>query len=124
MHGTVISITAAVIFLWGVASARLEHADLTAPVVFVTVGALLSFAGLVDPVAAPETFKPLVEVTLVWVLFSDAAGVPFDRVRRDLGRCLRLLVIGLPLTIVAGWALSNWFFPGLGIWLALLVGAA
>ena len=101
MHGSAISITVAVIFLWGVASARLEHADLTAPVVFLAVGALFAITGLVDPVSAPEAFKPLVEVTLVWVLFSDAAGVPFDRVRSDLGRYLRLLAIGLSLTIVA-----------------------
>jgi NhaP-type Na+/H+ or K+/H+ antiporter len=63
-------------------------------------------------------------VTLVLVLFSDAAAVPFDQVRRDLGRCVRLLAIGLPLTVVAGWALADVVFPSLGVWLALLVGAA
>lgn len=42
------------------------------------------------------------------------AGVPFGQVPRDLGRCLRLLAVGLPLPVVAGWALANWFLPGLG----------
>src|SRR3954451_10694702 len=112
------------IFLWSVLSARLEHADLTAPIVFVTVGGLCAAVGLVDVPSAPETLKPLVEITLVWVLFSDAAGVPFGQVRRDLGRCLRLLAVGLPLTVVAGWALADVFFAGLGGWLALLVAAA
>jgi sodium/hydrogen antiporter len=37
---------------------------------------------------------------------------------------VRLLAVGLPLTVLAGWALATWLFPGLGLWLALLVAAA
>jgi NhaP-type Na+/H+ or K+/H+ antiporter len=44
--------------------------------------------------------------------------------RGDLARVLRLLGVGLPLTVLAGWALADLLFPGLGVWLALLVGAA
>jgi NhaP-type Na+/H+ or K+/H+ antiporter len=124
MDMTALLITAAVIFLWGVVSGRLQHAALTAPIVFVAVGGLLGATGLVDAPSAPEKLKPLVEITLVWVLFSDAAGVPFRDVRRDAGRYVRLLAIGLPLTVLAGWALAQWMFPDLGVWLALLVGAA
>lgn len=124
MEMTAILIVMAMIFLWGIVSGRLERADLTAPVVFVAVGGLLAVAGLVDAPSAPEKLKPLVEITLVWVLFSDAAGVPFGHVRHDFGRYVRLLAIGLPLTVLAGWALASWFFPNLGIWLALLVAAA
>jgi sodium/hydrogen antiporter len=60
----------------------------------------------------------------VWVLFSDAARVPLRDLRADAGRCVRLLALGLPLTVVAGWVLAAWLLPGLGGWLALLVGAA
>ena len=76
------------------------------------------------PQRAPETLKPLVEVTLVWVLFSDAARVRVQDLRRDGAGILRLLAIGLPLSVLAGWGLATWLFPGLGLWLALLVGAA
>ena len=38
---------------------------------------------------------PLVEVALVWVLFSDAARVPLRDLRADAGRCIRLLALGL-----------------------------
>jgi hypothetical protein len=110
-----------VVFLWGVLSGRLEHDDLTAPIVFIAVGGLFAAADIMDAPSATTTLKPLVEVTLVWVLFSDAAGVPFGQMRHDLGRILRLLAVGLPLTVLAGWALATWFFPSLGIWLALLV---
>ena len=71
----------------------------------------------------PE-LTPLVEITLVWVLFSDAARLPMRELRQDVGRYLRLLAVGLPLTVLLGWALAAWFWPGLGLWLALFVGAA
>ncbi|GAB2841252.1 cation:proton antiporter [Actinocorallia aurea] len=121
--GTVLVVVLA-IFLWGVVSGRLERLDLTAPIVFVVVGGLLAVAGVVAGPEAPETLRPLVEVTLVWVLFSDAAGVPWREVRANGGTYARLLCVGLPLTMLAGWGLAYWFFPGLGVWLALFVGAA
>jgi NhaP-type Na+/H+ or K+/H+ antiporter len=112
------------IFIWGILSGRLERADLTAPIVFMGLGALLGGLGLVDVDQAPELLRPLVELTLVWVLFADAARVPAREVWADIGQYARLLGIGLPLTILAGWGLAAWLFPGLGIALALLVGAA
>jgi NhaP-type Na+/H+ or K+/H+ antiporter len=124
MDATATLLVAGTIFLWGVLSGRLEHADLTAPIVFVALGGLFSAFHVVDAPSATETFKVVVEVTLVWVLFSDAAGVPFGEIRHDLWRIVRLLAIGLPLTVVAGWALAEWLFPDLGLWLALLVAAA
>lgn len=120
---TLLTVTTA-IFVWCVVSARLTRADLSAPIVFVAVGGALAGVGLLDTPSAPAKLRPLVEVTLVWVLFSDAARVPIREVRADLSRYARLLGIGLPLTVVAGWTLAMWLFPGLGVWLALLVGAA
>jgi sodium/hydrogen antiporter len=58
------------------------------------------------------------------VLFSDAARVRTHDLREDLGLVLRLLAVGLPLTLLAGWGLAVWLLPGLGLWLALLVGSA
>lgn len=124
MEGAEILLVTGAIFVWGLVSARLERADLTAPIAFTVVGAALAGLGFVDSQRAPETLKPLVEVTLVWVLFSDAARVRVQDLRRDAGRVLRLLAIGLPLSVLAGWGLATWLFPGLGLWLALLVGAA
>jgi NhaP-type Na+/H+ or K+/H+ antiporter len=121
---TVVLVVAASIFLWGVVSARLERADLTAPIVFMAVGAVLAGSGVVEGPTAPETVKPLVEVTLVWVLFSDAARLRVQDLRADVGMCVRLLAVGLPLTVLAGWGLAAWLFPSLGVWLALLVAAA
>jgi NhaP-type Na+/H+ or K+/H+ antiporter len=66
----------------------------------------------------------LSEVTLVWVLFADASRVRLRDLRGDLGLYTRLLAVGLPLTIAAGALLAMWLFDGMGVWLALLIGAA
>lgn len=124
MDMVAVLIVMATIFVWGVVSARLTRADLTAPIVFVAAGGALAAADLVDAPSAPETLTPLVEITLVWVLFSDAARVPVQELRHDLGQYVRLLAVGLPLTILAGWGLATWLFPELGVWLALVVAAA
>jgi NhaP-type Na+/H+ or K+/H+ antiporter len=114
----------AAVFLWGVVSARLQRANLTAPIVLTALGAGLAGLGLAGGQSGPEQLKPLFEITLVWVLFSDAARVRVQDLRRDVGGVLRLLGLGLPLTVLAGWGLAHWLLPALGVWLALLVGAA
>src|SRR5271170_1536518 len=55
----------------------------------------------------------LVELTLAMVLFTDAANADFGVVRRNLGLPERLLLIGLPLTIVLGFVLAAIVFPSL-----------
>ena len=125
MNAATIALITLVVFAWGLFSARLGRADLSAPIVFVAVGLLLS-EGLhvIEPDALAEVIKVLAEVTLVWVLFADAARVGLRELRADRG-CTH--------------ACSRWdsrspsprgrcwrcgLFDGMGIWLALLVGAA
>jgi NhaP-type Na+/H+ or K+/H+ antiporter len=126
MSASDVAIVAAVIFLWGTLSARLERFDVTAPIIFVLAGLLLTHGPLAplgyEP--SPELVKALAEITLILVLFSDASRVGLRDLRADTGLCLRLLGIGLPLTIGLGILLALALFSGLGIWLALLVGAA
>jgi sodium/hydrogen antiporter len=121
--GTLVVIGSA-IFGWGVLSARFERADLSAPIVFTAIGALLTTGGSIQAPSAVQALKPLVEVTLVWVLFSGAAAVRLQDLRADAAGCIRLLAVGLPLTVLAGWGLATWMLPELGLWTALLVAAA
>jgi NhaP-type Na+/H+ or K+/H+ antiporter len=121
-----LAIIAALIFVWGTVSARLERFDMTAPIVFTAAGVLLTHGPLTPLGVQPsaEVVKVLAEFTLALVLFSDASRVGLRHLRADLGLCLRLLGIGLPLTIGLGTLLAL-ALPGVtGIWLALLVGAA
>ena len=87
-------VVAASIFVWGLVSARLQRADLTAPIVFTLIGAVVALTGIAIPEAS-ERLKPLVEITLVWVLFADAARIRIPDLRNGLGLYVRLLAIGL-----------------------------
>jgi NhaP-type Na+/H+ or K+/H+ antiporter len=121
-----LAIIAGLVFVWGTLSARLERFDLTAPIVMTVGGVLLTHGPLAPLGVTPsgEIVKVLAETTLALVLFSDASRVGLRQLRGDLGLCLRLLGIGLPLTIGLG-TLAAFILPGVGnIWLALLIGAA
>jgi NhaP-type Na+/H+ or K+/H+ antiporter len=85
-------------------SRRLTGSPITAPMVFVAVGVLLGprVGGEVDPAPAGEAVRTLAEATLAVVLFSDAARIDLGALRRESALPLRLLGIGLPLTIALG----------------------
>jgi NhaP-type Na+/H+ or K+/H+ antiporter len=121
-----LAIVAALVFAWGTLSARLERFDVTAPIIFVLAGVLLTHGPLatLGYLPTPELVKALAEVTLVLVLFSDASRVGLRELRADAGLYGRLLGVGLPLTIGLGTLLALALFGGMSIWLALLVGAA
>ncbi len=124
MDATSASIILATVFLWGVISTRAERVLLSAPIVFVAVGFLLVEAmDLLHVEAEHEAVKLVAEITLVWLLFADAAKVDLIKVRRDMGWYVRLLGVGLPLTVALG-TLTAVVVLDISFWAALLVGAA
>jgi NhaP-type Na+/H+ or K+/H+ antiporter len=71
---------------------------------------------LLDLTRDSEAVGLLFEITLVAVLFSDASTVRWTLLRRDDALPLRLLTLGLPLTMALG-ALVAWgLLPGLSLW--------
>jgi NhaP-type Na+/H+ or K+/H+ antiporter len=92
--------------LLGVAavSRLLSGTPITPAIVFVAFGLLVGpkvFDGI-DPSGSSETVRTLAEATLALVLFADASRIDLGALRRTVGVPVRLLGIGLPLTIVAG----------------------
>src|SRR5690348_16630982 len=126
MSASDLAIVSALVFTWAALSARLERFDVTAPIAFVLAGLLLTHGPLAPLEFAPshEQVKTLAEVTLVLVLFCDASRVGLRDLRTDMGLCVRLLVVGLPLTIGLGTLIALPVVGGANFWLALLVGAA
>jgi len=119
-----VAIILATVFLWSVFAARLGRVGLSSAIVFVAVG--FAFTQIFDVLhvpAEPELVKVVAEVTLVWMLFADASAVQLTDFRRDLMVYVRLLGIGLPLTILLG-GLVAVALLGFGVWPALLVSAA
>ena len=112
----------AVLVVAGV-SRRLSGTPVTAAMVFVVIGVLVgpSVAGEIDPSANGETVRTLAEATLAVVLFSDASRIRLDALRREYVVPVRLLGIGLPLTIVLGAGLGVLAFHQLTIAEALVL---
>jgi len=119
-----LAVLAAVIFGFGLVSQRLEGTILTAPIVFVAAGIVLGPAGLglVGFELEGHTVLLLGEIALALVLFTDAAGVNLSALRRDEGTPLRLLGIGMPLTIALGTAAAALLLTDLSFWEAAIVG--
>lgn len=113
------------LFVWGLCAQRVAKAELTAPIVFVLLGLVMHEGiGTVDLAPSPEVVKTLAEITLTWVLFTDAARLSIPSVRADLRLYLRLLAVGLPLCIGLGALMAGVLLPGVSGWAALYVGAA
>lgn len=124
MNAATFAVIAGAVYAWGALSGRLQRADLSPPIVFVTLGVVIHAVAPLDGHLETETIKLLTEVTLVWVLFSDAAQVELAELRADAGVFVRLLGVALPLSVVLGWLLAWGMFDTFDVWLALLVGAA
>jgi len=104
-------------------SARLGRAYLNGPIIFLVAGGVVGRT-LVDAETGIEGIRTIAEVTLVLVLFHDAAELQPRQLRRESSFTGRLLLIGLPLTIGAGFLLARGLYPEIGVWLALLIAAA
>jgi NhaP-type Na+/H+ or K+/H+ antiporter len=105
--------------LLGVAaiSGRLSGTPITATIVFVVVGLLVGpeVLGEIDLESSSGTVRTLAEGTLALVLFCDASRIDFRLLRRDAGVPLRLLGIGLPLTIGLGAVAAAFLFDQLSV---------
>jgi sodium/hydrogen antiporter len=117
-----LSLVLAAIFAWGIIAAR--AAAISTPIFFVAMGLVMAEGlKLVDLGPDPHSTKIIAEVTLVWVLFADASRVRLAELREDLGHYVRLLAIGLPLTIGLG-TLTAISVLDVSPWYALLLAAA
>ncbi len=104
-------------------SRRLSGTPVTTAMVFVGVGLLLG-PEVVDefnPSPSGETVRTLAEATLAVVLFSDASRIRLGALRREYAVPLRLLGVGLPLTIALGAVLAAAVFSQLTIAEALVL---
>ena len=120
-----IAIIAAGLLLFSLVSRRLQGTVITAPLVFVVFGILIGARGL-DIVQLDQGHSAIhfiAELTLILVLFTDAARIDLKRLRRDHNLPVRMLLVGLPLAIAAGTLLATQLFPSFLFWEAALLAA-
>lgn len=121
-------ITAAFIVLvfgYSLVSRRLESTPLTAPLLFTAAGVLM----LLFPAASRELFLDrkalllIAEVGLVMTLFTDASHISRRALQDNHRLPVRLLSVGMLLTILLGAAAAMVCFAGLSWWEAGILAA-
>jgi sodium/hydrogen antiporter len=126
VEATDLAILAGVGLAYALVSGRLAQTVVTSAMVFLTAGIVLGDAVLgwftIGPSGA--TLRLIAESTLALVLFTDASQIDLRTLRRELAVPVRLLSIGLPLTIVAGVGAALLTIPGLTLVEAALLAIA
>ncbi len=107
---------AVLLILYAALSRRLQLMNVSGAMFFTTTGLLVGpVLGLLDVHVESEQVKLLAEITLTLVLFADASRISVPVLRREFGLPLRLLGVGLPLTIVAGALAGALIVPGISV---------
>jgi NhaP-type Na+/H+ or K+/H+ antiporter len=105
---------AALLIGYATVSRRLERLNVSGAMFFTTAGLLVGpVLGLLDLQVHGEQVKLLAEITLTLVLFADASRISLRALRHESAVPLRLLGMGLPLTIVAGALIAATVVPGI-----------
>jgi sodium/hydrogen antiporter len=119
-----LAIIAAAVLAVASVSGRIAGTPVTPAILFVAIGVLVGPRVLdeVDLSSSGSTVRTLAEATLTLVLFSDASRINLAELRRDANVPLRLLGIGLPLTIILGALAAAAIFGQISIEEAVIVG--
>jgi len=109
---TLILIVTLGLIVFSLISKRLQRTIITAPIVFVAFGFLLGpYVFHIGDFNVNHAFiHSLAEITLILVLFTDAARIDLRQLHRKHNLAVRLLMIGLPLTIILGTFIGKMIF--------------
>jgi NhaP-type Na+/H+ or K+/H+ antiporter len=120
-----VAVLTLLVFAWAVLSGALARRNVTGPLIFATAGYLLGNPnwGPMPVDVETSSIHLIAEVTLALLLFTDAARVNVRELRADSTLPVRLLGIGLPLSVAAGAVIAG---PLVDVpWgLALFLGAS
>ena len=109
--------------LYSCVAGRIERTWISGPIIFTLFGLLIGPVGFdILPLDTDgETMQALAELTLALVLFTDAAGADMGVLRKAKALPIRLLLVGLPLTILLGFGLGVLMIESLSLFeIALL----
>jgi sodium/hydrogen antiporter len=110
------------VFLYSITAGGIARTPISGAIVFALFGWLIGPAGLdvLTISATTEGLRMLAELTLALVLFTDAANANLTVLRRSIGLPQRLLLLGLPLTILLGFGVGVALFDNLS-WLEIAI---
>ncbi len=110
-----LAVIAAFLLVYSLIAGRFESKLVNGPLLFLLTGWLLGPGGLELLSLSIDSagIKLLAELTLVIVLFNDAANTNWQVLLANRQLPIRLLLIGLPLTLLCGALFGHWIFPDL-----------
>ncbi len=119
----ILTVFAAFAFAYSLIASRLEKTPVNGALVYVVMGMLCGphLLGLVDLEIDQEGVSRLAEIALAICLFSDSSNANLTVLRRVEAIPVRLLMIGLPLTIAFGLALAWLIFGDLSFYEIALI---
>ncbi|AYN10850.1 sodium:proton antiporter [Pseudomonas alloputida] len=108
-----LAVLAALLVLYASLAGALESKPVNGPLLFLLAGLVAgpSGLGLLNLSLDRNDLRLLAELTLSIVLFNDAAKANLAQLRQSRSLPLRLLTLGLPLTLIAGWLAAWLMFP-------------
>ena len=111
-------------FLYSIVAGKTERSVFSGPVIFVFVGILMGplVLGWFEGVAARNQLRMFADLTLVLILFSDAANVDLSVLRSRIAIPSRMLLVGLPGVIALGFILALVLFDTLTFFEAAILG--
>ena len=118
-----LALIALFVLLYSSVAGAVERTWISGPIVFTCFGLLVGPLGLdlLSWETDGETIRSLAEVTLAMVLFTDAAGADMSVLKKTAGLPARLLLIGLPLTILLGFGVGVLLIDGLSLFAIALL---
>ncbi|MGG2297647.1 cation:proton antiporter [Aeromonas veronii] len=110
-----LAVIGAFLLIYSLIAGRFESKLVNGPLLFLLTGWLLGPGGLELLSLSIDSagIKLLAELTLVIVLFNDAANTNWQVLLANRQLPIRLLLIGLPLTLLCGALFGHWIFPDL-----------
>jgi NhaP-type Na+/H+ or K+/H+ antiporter len=122
---TLIAVFIVIVFLYSLVSKRVEQTVITAPILFAAGGALtVLLPSAVQELAIDrKSFLLIAEIGLVMTLFTDASRVAPRLLKQNRGLPVRLLSVGMLLTILLGAVSAMVILGGLSWWEAGIIAA-
>jgi len=102
---------------------RLSKTPITAPMVFLSIGVIMAYFNMMQLHEAEHTLHLIAEVTLIVLLFLDAAKIDLRALIQARTWPLRVLLIGLPVSVLFGTMLAALIFPDYPLALMALIAA-
>lgn len=111
------------IFAYALVGKSLAKSIVTAPVLFLAAGFALNAAGIISLDHGEEGLHILAEVSLVVLLFADAAVIDVRALARGATKPARMLFLGLPIMVALGFLAGLLLLWGWPLWEIALIAA-